>query len=199
LTVGYYRSPDGGETWSAYDMDEELEAEYKAFEAECAAEPPGKIELGRKLAEVEQEEELPDEMSCSVDSYRCRRVAMIAHDIVCHATGAEGLTTTTAVVVDNRIREARWIVRADYDKLRYGSKAHDQAAVVATEAIRASLFDPRGVLKGALEHVHDWHCRNDPESAAEHQAKDEAIAELRSSPEWKKFVAENDPDGEIFG
>ena len=51
----------------------------------------------------------------------------------------------------------------DYDKLGYGSKVHAQAAALATEAIRASLFDPRGMCCGALEHIHEWLSRTDPE------------------------------------
>ena len=188
--MGHYRSPDGRETWSAYDTDEELEAMHKADEARYTAELPGKIERGRKLAEVEQEERLPDELGCSVESYRCRRVAILAHDIVCHVAKVQGLATMTESVINWHIQEGRWIVRAEYDKWSYGSKAHDQAAVVATEAIRASLFDPRGVMKGALEYSHEWLCRNDPESAEEYRVKEEVVAELRDSPEWQKFCAD---------
>ena len=197
--MGHYRSPDGGETWSAWHTDEELEAMHRADETRHAAELPGIIERGRKLADVEQAEWLPDELGCSLESYRCRRVAMIAHDIVCTVAKVQGLATMTESVLGWHIQQGRWYVRASYDKWGYGSKAHAQAAVVATEAIRASLFDPRGVLNGALEYTHDWLCRNDPESAEEYRVKAEAVAEIRSSPEWRKFVAENDPDGEIFG
>ena len=148
--MGYYRSPDGGETWSVYQSDEELEAEHQAFEAKCAAELPGLIERGRKLADVEQKERLPDEIGCSVESYRCRRVAMIAHDIVCHVARVNGLATMTESIIDHHIQQGQWVVRAEYDKWGYGSKAHARAAVVATEAIKASLFDPRGVLWAPL-------------------------------------------------
>lgn len=190
--MGYYRSPDGGETWSVYQSDEELEAEHQAFEAKCAAELPGLIERGRKLADVEQKERLPDEIGCSVESYRCRRVAMIAHDIVCHVARVNGLATMTESIIDHHIQQGQWVVRAEYDKWGYGSKAHARAAVVATEAIKASLFDPRGVLSGALEYVHNWHCANDPESALEYRVKEEAVAEIRSSPEWQKFIDDID-------
>lgn len=141
--MGHYRSLDGSETWSAFHTDEELEAEHKEFEAKCAAELPGRIERGRKLSDVEQTEQLPEELSCSPESMRCRRIAVVAHDIVCHVARDKGLAATTDVVVDQLIQEGRWIARGDYDKLGYGSKVHAQAAALATEAIRASLFDPR--------------------------------------------------------
>jgi hypothetical protein len=140
--MGHYRSLDGSETWSAFHTDEELEAEHKEFEAKCAAELPGRIERGRKLSDVEQTEQLPEELSCSPESMRCRRIAVVAHDIVCHVARDKGLAATTDVVVDQLIQQGRWIARGDYDKLGYGSKVHAQAAALATEAIRASLFDP---------------------------------------------------------
>ncbi len=189
--MGYYRSPDGDETWSAYDTDEELEAQNKAFKAKCAAEWILDVERGRKLINVKQKERLPDEIGCSVESYRCRRVALIAHDIVCHVGRVDGLAMMAESVIDHHIQQGRWGIRAAYDKFGYGTKAHDRAAIVATEAIKACLFDPRGVLSGALEYVHDWHCRNDPESAEEYRVKDEMVAEMKASPEWRKFVADN--------
>jgi hypothetical protein len=183
--MGHYRSLDGSETWSAFHTDEELEAEHKEFEAKCAAELPGRIERGRKLSDVEQTEQLPEELSCSPESMRCRWIAVVAHDIVCHVARDKGLAATTDVVVDQLIQQGRWIARGDYDKLGYGSKVHAQAAALATEAIRASLFDPRGMCCGALEHIHEWLSRTDPESAEEYRAKEEVVAELRDSPEWQ--------------
>ena len=190
--MGHYRSPEGGETWSAYQTDEELEAEHKAFEAKCAAEWILDVERGRKLIDIKQAEQLPDEIGCSVESYRCRRVAMIAHDIVCHVGRVQGLATMTEAVVNHHIQQGRWGVLGAYEKWGYGSEAHARAAIVATEAIKASLFDPRGVLSGALEHVHNWHCHNDPESAEEYRVKEEMIAEFKASPEWQKFVDDVD-------
>ena len=121
---------------------------HRADEARHAAELPGIIERGRKLADVEQEERLPDEAGLFAGELSPSQGRDDRRRHYLPRGQGPGLATMTESVLDWHIQQGRWFVRASYDKWGYGSKAHDQAAVVATEAIRASLFDPKAVLAG---------------------------------------------------
>ena len=164
--MGHYRSLDGSETWSAFHTDEELEAEHKEFEAKCAAELPGRIERGRKLSDVEQTEQLPEELSCSPESMRCRRIAVVAHDIVCHVA---------------RDRKG-WLRRQMLLLISSSRKAGGSLVGITTSSVMAARSTPKPppwrlklfgrvclILEACVatpsRHIHEWLSRTDPDRA----------------------------------